>query len=175
MMPLLVQLLKSRWFAIATHVGLWLLLILAVTTFGGNAPALRDAVALSAPAQSPVPVAKLERLSAPSAWPTILPDTNMTTLFFTKHFVPKPVPAPPPPTTRKIEIIYNGFYEMVGGSRQVYLRLAGAITNMPVGAHVSTNWLIGPATVFSLTLTNLAGQTTLLPLNDKKEIEVPIQ
>jgi hypothetical protein len=175
MTPLLVQLLRSRWFAVAVHVGLWLLFLLAVTRFGGKAPALRDAVALSAPAQSPAPVSKLERFSTPAVWPPILRDTNQPALFFTKHFVPKPVPPPPAPTTRKIEVVYNGYYDVEANSRQVFLKVAGAIAVLPVGAHVSTNWLVGPANIFSLTLTNSAGQTTLLPLNEKKEIEVPIQ
>src|SRR6266851_3301927 len=103
MTPLLIQALKSRWFAVAIHVGLWLLLLLAARNFGGKAPALRDAVPLSAPAQSPAPVAKLERLYSPGIWPRIIADTNTTSLFFTRHFIPQPAPAPPPPTTRKIE------------------------------------------------------------------------
>ena len=174
MMPLLVQIIRSRWFAIGVHAGLWLLLFLAATRFGAKAPALRDTVPLSAPAQSPAPVTKLERLSSPGIWPRIIADTNTTSLFFTRHFIPQPAPAAPQPTTRKIEITYLGFYQTDGHSRQVIVKLADALVDKPVGARVSTNWFFAEATVQALTLTNLAAQTTLLPLNTKKEIEVPI-
>jgi len=174
MIPFLVQTLKSRWFAVAVHAGLWLLLLLAATSFGGKAPALRDSVPLSTPAFSPVPVSKLDHLYSQGVWPRILPGTNSTTLFFTKHFIPLPTPTPPPPTTRKIEITYLGYYQTEGSDQKVMVKLADAFPVQAIGARVTTNWFVGPATIQSLTLTNLAGQTTLLPLNVKKEIEVPI-
>jgi len=173
MLPLIIQTLRSRWFAVAVHVGLWFLLFLAASTFGGKSPPYRDSVALTAPAQSPAPVTKLERLFSPG-WPAILKNTNMPTLFFTKHFIPPPTPPPPAPTTRKVEITYRGFYDAEGSPRQVFVKLADEFVLKPVGAHVTTNWFIGPATFDSLSLTNLAGLSTLLPLNSKKEIEVPI-
>src|SRR5689334_9583652 len=114
MMPLLVQTLRSRWFAVSVHAGLWLLLFFAITKFGGNAPIYKDAVALSSPAQSPAPVAKLDRLSAAGLWPAIVTDTNAPSLFFTKHFIPPQAPAPPAPTTRKIDITYLGFSDAEG-------------------------------------------------------------
>jgi len=174
MMPLLSQILRSRWFGVLVHAGLWLLLVLAATNFGGKAPALRDAVALSVPAQSPAPVAKLEQLFSPGIWPRILTDTNATTLFYTRHFIPPPTPVPTAPTTRKIEITYLGFYEAGGSPRHVFIKLADAFLDKPLGAHVSTNWFVGEASFQVLTLTNMAAQTNLLPLNIKKEIEVPI-
>src|SRR5262245_59714423 len=97
MMPLLIQTLRSRWFAVSVHAGLWLLLFLAATKFGGKAPIYRDAVSLSSPAQSPAPVAKLERLFTPDIWPAILADTNTPTLFYTRHFIPSPTLPPPAP------------------------------------------------------------------------------
>ncbi len=174
MMPLLSQILRSRWFGVLVHAGLWLLLFLGATNFGGKSPALRDAVALSAPAQSPAPVAKLGGLFSPGIWPRIIADTNTTSLFFTRHFIPPPTPVPLPPTTRKLEITYLGFYEAGGSPRHVFVKLADVVLPKPLGAHVSTNWFVGDASFQALTLTNSTGQTTVLPLNVKKEIEVPI-
>jgi hypothetical protein len=173
MIPLLVQIIRSRWFATTVHAGLWVLLFLAATRFGAKAPALRDTL-LSAPAQSPAPVTKLERLSSPGIWPRIITDTNAPSLFYTRHFIPQPAPAPPPPTTRKIDITYLGYYETEGSLRQVAVKLADAFLIKPVGLRVTTNWFFSEAALQSLTLTNLAGETTVLPLNTKKEIEVPI-
>ena len=54
------------------------------------------------------------------------------------------------------------------------VKLADVLVDKPLGARVSTNWFFADVTVQALTLTNVAGQTTLLPLNTKKEIEVPV-
>src|ERR1041385_8919156 len=114
MTPLVIQALRSRWFALCVHAGLWVLLFLAAKHFGAGNTGYRDSVALSIPAQSPVPVAKLERLFARGAWPKILSETNASTLFYTTHFIPAPKPAPAAPTTRKIELSYRGFSEARG-------------------------------------------------------------
>jgi len=159
---------------ICVHLGLWLLLYLAARSFGGGAPAFRDSVPLAAPAQSPAPVAKLEKLFSPGIWPKTLVDTNFATPFFTRYFIPSPTPPAPPLTTRKIEITYLGFYETTGGPKYVIIKLADKFVSQPIGGNVSTNWLVAEATMNMLTLTNTAAQTNLLSLNAKKEIEVPI-
>jgi hypothetical protein len=94
-------------------------------------------------------------------------------MFFTRHFTPPPTPPPPAPTTRKVEITYSGFYE-AGEARHVIVKLANAFVDGTLGARVTTNWFFSDATYQALTLTNIAGQTNVLPLNTKKEIEVPI-
>ena len=169
-----LQTLRSRRFAICVHAGLWLLLYLGAVRFGGKGPMFRDATAVSAPAQSPVPVAKLESLFSPGVWPKAVADTNLANAFFTRHFIPPATLPPPAPTTRKIEVTYLGFYQS-DGPRHAMLKLADEYVARPEGSHVSTNWFVGEVTFRTLTLTNLAAQTTLLPLNEKKEIEVPIK
>jgi len=169
-----VQTLRNRSFVICVHFGFWLLLYLAARSFGGKSPAWRDSVPLAAPAQSPAPVAKLERLFSPGIWPKALVDTNLATPFFTKYFIKEPTPTAPPPTTRKVEITYLGYYETAGSPRQVIVKMADKFVTQPIGGQVSTNWLVAQATMTVLTLTNAAAQTNLLTLNTKKEIEVPI-
>jgi len=169
-----IQMLKSRSLIVCVHLGLWLLLYLAARSFGGGAPVFRDSVPLSAPAQSPAPVAKLEKLFSPGIWSRTIFDTNLASPFFTKYFIPAPTPPVPPPTTRKIEITYLGFYETAGSPKQVIVKLADKFMSSPIGGNISTNWLAAEATMTMLTLTNAAAQTNLLNLNAKKEIEVPI-
>ena len=84
-------------------------------------------------------------------------------------------PAAPVPTTRKIEVTYQGFYESGDGPRQVIVKVGEAFIVAPIGARVATNLFVSTATMQTLTLTNLAAQTNILSLNTKKEIEVPIQ
>jgi hypothetical protein len=172
----LALLLRSRWFVAFIHAGLWLLLYLSVAGLRGKAPELREEdPSSSMPARSPAPVAKLDALFSPGVWPKSLGDTNLVNPFFTRHFIPPATPAAPVPTTRKIEVTYQGFYESGDGPRQVILKLGEAFIVAPIGARVATNLFVSAATMQTLTLTNLAAQTNILSLNAKKEIEVPIQ
>jgi hypothetical protein len=46
---------------------------------------------------------------------------------------------------------------------------------VPLGGVVETNVFLAEVSFTNATLTNLTAQTNLLPLNIKKEIEVPIR
>lgn len=172
MPPVVKKALRSRWFVACAHAGLWLLLYLGITSLGGKAPDFRDAEAVTKPPQSPAPVAGLEQLFSPGVWPKSLVNTNARNPFFTPYFIP---PATPPPTTRKIEVTYQGFYQTAAGPTNIVFKLDDAYMVAPIGARIATNLFIANATMESLTLTNLAAQTNILLLNAKKEIVVPIR
>jgi hypothetical protein len=172
MPPLVKKILRSRWFVISVHAGLWLLLYLAVLSLGGKAPGFREADGIANPPESPAPVAGLERLFSPGAWPGSLIETNKLNPFFTRYFVP---PAPPPPTTRKIEVTYQGFYQAGDAPKNTIFKLDEAIIVAPIGAKIAVGLFIADATIQALTLTNLVAQTNIVPLNAKREIIVPIQ
>src|SRR5262249_38998206 len=157
------------------HLALWILLYLAVTGIGGKTPEFRDAESSSNPPQPIVPVARLEDLLSPGIWPKSLLDSNSFSPFFTRHFIPPPSTRPPPPTIREGELFYQGFFETEGRPKQTIIKIADAFTRVPMGASVVTNWFIADATALSLTLTNPAGQTNILLLNTKKELEIPIK
>ena len=175
MTPVLVQTLRSRSFAASVHAGLWLLLYLAVTQFGGKAPPLRDSLPLSVPAQTPAPVAKLDHLFAAGVWPKTIVDTNLPSAFFTRHFIPPPTTPPAPPTTRMIDITYLGFFQTADAPKNVIVKMADSFIVRAIGTRVATNWFVADATALALTLTNTVATNTVVPLNAKKEIEVPIQ
>lgn len=174
MMPLnATKAIKSRWFAACMHAALWVLLYLALTNLGGKAPEVRDAAAEGAvPSQALAPVAGLERLYSEAGWPKSLLGTNLPDPFFTRYFIP---PAPPPPTTRKIQVTYQGYFQTSDGPRTTIFKLDDAFQVAPVGGRIATNLFLADATMQALTLTNLAGQTNILPLNAKTELVVPIQ
>lgn len=172
MRPAVKKTLRSRWFAACVHAGLWLLLYLAVTNLGGRAPEFRDTDAVSLPLHNLVPVAGLQRLFSQGAWPKLLSDTNTLNPFVTRYFIP---PATPPPTTRKIEVTYQGFYQTSDGPKQTIFKLGEVFQVAPIGARIATSLFIAEANMQALTLTNLAAQTNILPLNAKKELVVPIQ
>jgi hypothetical protein len=173
--PIFTPTLRSRWLVACVHAGLWLLLGLAIAGLRGKSPDYRDAVSVSTPVQSPAPVAKLLNLFSPGVWPASLADTNQLNPFFTRHFFPAQAPPLPPPTTKKIEVTYQGFYQPVDGARHVIAKVGDAYVDSPLGARLTANLFAVEATMQSLILTNAAAQTNLLLLNTKKEMEVPIQ
>jgi hypothetical protein len=172
MPPIVKRTLRNRWFVTGVHAGLWLLLYLAVAGLGGKDPSYRDAESVTNLPHSPVPVAGLERLFSSEIWPKSLISTNRLDPFVTRYFIP---PVAPPPTTRKIEVTYQGFYQTDGGAKNTIFKLGDAFLAAPIGARIATNLFIADATMQALTLTNLAAQTNILPLNTKKEIVVPLQ
>ncbi|HOX56704.1 MAG TPA: hypothetical protein P5205_10690 [Candidatus Paceibacterota bacterium] len=172
MPPIINKTIRSRWFAGCVHAGMWLLLVLALVHLGGRIPEVREANATGTRLQSLAPVGGLDRLFSPGVWPKTLVPTNTLSPFFTGHFIPA---APPPPTTRKIEVTYQGFYQTGDGPKQTMFKLGNAYEVAVIGARIATNLFIANATVEAMTLTNLTAQTNILPLNTKKELEVPIK
>jgi hypothetical protein len=172
MPPVVKKTLRNRWFVAGMHACLWLLLYLTLTHLGGKAPDFRGADAAPNPLQSPAPVAGLEGLFSPGVWPRSLNETNTLNPFFTRYFVP---PTPPPPTTRKIQVTYQGFYQSGAGLKQTIFKLDEAYGVAPIGTRITNDLYIADATIHALTLTNQAAQTNIVPLNAKKEITIPIQ
>ena len=168
--------LRSRSFSAALHAGLWVLLLLAVIGIGGGRALLfREAETDPATVNTPVPVARLEKLFAPANWPKQVVDAGSSNQFATSHFMPTAPPPPPPPTTRKVELTYQGYYRTADGPQHALLRLGDALIGIPVGGRVTTNLYVIEATVQTVTLTNSAAQTNVLKLNTKQEVEVPLK
>ncbi|HPC62516.1 MAG TPA: hypothetical protein PKX23_17780 [Verrucomicrobiota bacterium] len=175
MTSVFIQALRSRWLALAIHGLLWLLLYLVIRDLGGRAQVFQDTVPYSSPARTPVPVSRAAQLFASTNWPTAVVSSNLPGAFFTRHFVPPPKPPPPAPTTRKVDVTYLGYMDTADQVRHALVRVADALVITRLGESIATNNLVAEATMQALTLTNLAGQTNLLPLSVKKEIEVPIK
>jgi len=171
---MLNETLRSRWFSACLHVGLWVLLLLAVTSIGGRTTHFREAEDNHAAVNTPVPVAKLGNLFAPSAWPKNVVDPASLNPFATTHFMP-PIVAVIPPTTRRIEVTYQGYYQAADGPRHAMLRVGESLVGVRVGGMVVTNLFVADAAFQTVTLTNSAMQTNVLALNLKKEVEVPLK
>ncbi len=183
-MIILSETLRSRWFSICLHVGLWVLLLLVIIggRMGAHELPFHAAIANSAAVVTPVPVLQLKGLFAPATYPKSVGDPATLNLFTTAYFVPPvkpapppPPPPPPPPTTWKLELTYQGYYGTGGGPRYGLLLLGEKLVGIPVGGMVVTNLFVVDAALKTLTLTNTAAQTNVLTLNMKQAVEVPIQ
>jgi hypothetical protein len=166
--------LRSRSFVILIHAGLWLLLYLALLGLRGGSPGFRETYSSTASPRSLLPAARLERLFAANSWPRIPAATNSLNPFFTEYFNPVKPPSTPP-TTRDIELTYLGFYQTGDGPKKAMVKLGDAIIVAQVGSNLTANLFAAHASILSLTLTNPAAQTNLLPLNAKTQMKVPIQ
>jgi hypothetical protein len=171
MKPVGLQTLRSRWFVVFVHLGLWVILYLAAAGIGGKTPEFHESDSFTTPAQSPAPVARLDQLFAPDAWPRWPGDTNAPSAFFTRHFIPT---APLPPTVHKFELTYQGFYQSGNNPKQTMIRLGDSFLITPVGGRIISNLFVADATMQTLTITNPGAKTNILPLNQKKEVEVPL-
>ena len=166
-----LQTLRSRWFVVFVHLCLWVILYLAAVGIGGKTPEFHESDSFSAPAQSPAPVARLDQLFAPDIWTKSVGDTNSASAFYTRHFLPA---IPLPPTVRKFELTYQGFYQSGDSPKQTMIRLGDTFLVTPIGGRVISNRFVAEATLQALTLTNPAAKTNILALNQKKEVEVPL-
>ena len=165
---------RSRGLVIISHLCLWFLLYLAIRGIGGKTPDLREAEGFSGSPQSPTPVAKIDHLFSGGIWPKNVVSTNSPTPFQTAYFIPQATPTPPPPTTRKIELTYQGFYRAGTDTASVMVKMGDSFLVAGVGKKLTANLFAAQAGVLSLLLTISGGQTNLLLLNTKKEIEVPL-
>ena len=160
MKTLLAHLLASRWFVMVVHCALWGLLYLTVANLSGTAPRFRDGRATSPPRSSLLPA---DAIGGCFSTPLPVPvDTNATNPFHTIHFQPRQAPAPPPPTTRKIELTYLGYYQTDTGLRQAIVQFEGAFLVSSVGSKITANLFAADDRMQSLVVTNPAAQTTSL-------------
>jgi hypothetical protein len=171
---MLKETLRSRWFSAGLHAGLWLLLLLLVAGLGGRRPQFSATDGDPQPAPKPVPVAKMVGLFAPDNWPKQVVDPASENAFATLHFKPPVVPKPPP-TTRRVELTYQGFYQSAAGPQTTLLRLGKDLVSVPVGGVVVSNLWVAGAEFKTLSLTNSAGQTNVLAVNVKQDVEVPLK
>lgn len=171
---MLKETLRSRWFSVALHTGLWLLLLFAAVGLGGRRAPYVEAEADAAAVQMPVPVTRLGGLFASENRPKQVFDPALQSTFATLYFTPPTVPVPIP-TTRKVEITYQGYYQPAGGSQRAVMRVADLLVPVTVGGLVVSNLWVAEAAFQTLTLTNSAGQTNVLKMNVKQVVEVPLK
>lgn len=166
------QTFETPWFILGLHLGLWIFILILVLQWRGATSAFHDR-AQGTPHTDPIPLAALASVFASE---TRTPDTNQTerlSPFATRHFIPVKPPAPVP-TTRKIALVYQGFYT-TPNAEKVFLETDKKLLVYPLGGQIAPTLFVAAATARELTLTNSAAQTNVLKLNAATTLEVPIK
>ncbi len=160
---------RDRWFATLLLVALLVLLALVLRDYGVGLPRFPKSSHRPGAALLPVTKDQLDELVAPSAVPA-LHSTNLSNPFFTAYFQP---PAPPAPTTRKVNMIYLGFFETTDGEKQAFVRVDDADLTATLGRPIVADLSISEINVRTLTLTNSASRTNVLEFDKSTSVEVP--
>lgn len=170
---------KNRPVALVVCGMLGVLLLLGAGQLGGNLPrfpypksgATNALEAIHFPS-----IDKIESLLQSGAWPRLQTGASAVNPFFTTHFLPPPPPPPPkPPATRKVEVMFQGFFETAEGRKHAFIKVGENLQFGPEGMQIVADLAIKEIGLRTLTLTNRAAQATVLEFNQKQTLEVPAQ
>lgn len=168
---------NNRSLAVVLSLGLLVLLVVAIGDLGWSLPKPPTRQGPLSPIEEIVPVSKIAAVFSSNAFAQVYPPTNLPSLFYTTRFIPPAVPPPPPSpkaTTRKIEVTYQGFYQVADGPKQAFIKTGDTLFVGPAGARVATAWAVQDFSLRALTLTNNVARTNILEINQKKEFEIPL-
>jgi hypothetical protein len=161
---------RDRWIAGLLLIGLLALLVLVLRDYGVGLPRFPQSARHTETAFTPVSENQLQELLAPDNVPN-LGSTNLDSPFFTTHFQP---PKPPAPTTRKVDMIYKGFFQTTDGDRQAFVQVDNANRTAALGRPLIADLAVSEILPQTLTLTNSASRTNVLEFNKSTSVEVPV-
>lgn len=151
--------------------GLIALAVLILTDLDVGLPEFPAAQRRPDGAAAPISVSEIENVLSPARYALLIPPTNSLNPFYTTYFQP---PAPKPPTTRKVELTYQGFYRNAEGQKRAFVKIGDRLFVGPVGSNVVADLSVVDISLRTLTLRN-AAQTNTLEFNTRKELEIPVQ
>lgn len=161
---------RDRWIATLLAVGLLALLVLVLRDYGVGLPQFPRSTRDSETSIVPISERQLDDLLETSAIPS-LGSTNLSNPFYTAHFQP---PKPPAPTTRKVNMTYQGFLQTTDGDRLAFVRVDEANLTVALGRPIVADLAVGEINAGTLVLTNGATRTNVLEFNQAASVEVPV-
>jgi hypothetical protein len=171
MSPTLKSLRQERWLVILLLAGLLALTILVVADFDTGLPEFPRSGRHSA-ASALISVDELDGVLSTATFAQLLPPTNAMNPFYTTYFHPPPAK---PPTARRINLTYQGFYRTAEGEKRAFVMVGDRLFVGPVGSNVVADLVVADISLQSLTLRNASTQTNTLDFNIGKELEIPAQ
>jgi len=162
---------RRLWLSLLAVAGLAGLLLAAATRLGGEAPRLTPLPERPGALPRVLPDAGVAQWFSAPLVARLTPGSNSVDIVYTLHF--QPPPPPPPPPTKKVELLFQGWYLGSSGEQRAFVKLGDALLILTNGAKVVADHTIKEIGLRTLTLTNAAGQTNVLPFNVKKAVDVP--
>lgn len=103
------------------------------------------------------------------------PKPSPTNIFYTTHFQPpSPPPSPKPPTTKTVDVLFQGVFESSNGSIEALVRAGDRLSYFAPGSAIAADWAVASVSLTNLVVTNKALKRLSLPFNQKGAIEIPI-
>lgn len=104
------------------------------------------------------------------------PLTNTANPFFTLAIQPPPPPPPPqakPPATRKVDVVYRGYFETSARVRRAVVQVADKELLVGRGDSILEGFAVAEIEMGHLGVTNGAGAAVKLEFSKSASIEVP--
>jgi hypothetical protein len=164
----------EKHLALAAGCAAWLCLVtfLVVKEFGGHLPAAPVLPAMSSQAAKIRRTRQIDDLFSLSFLAQRKVATNLNNPFFAGQFQTPPVP--PAPTTRKITVVYQGYFATTHGEKQAFVKVGDQLIVGPVGTKIAADLTINLIDLGTLTLKDGAGKPTPLPFNAPQTLEIPL-
>jgi hypothetical protein len=153
-------------------VWLGVVLLLVVRDLGGHLPAPPEPPVLSSPTSKIQRIRQIDELFSLSFLAQRQPATNLNNPFFAGQF--QSAPPPPAPTTRKITVVYQGFFATTHGEKNAFVKVGDQLIVGPVGTKIAADLTILAIDLGTLTLKDGAGKPTPLPFNAPQTLEIPL-
>lgn len=164
---------KHLILALAVAVWVSILLFLALGRLGNKIPEPPSLPTYAFRSYRAVKEGPIARVLSPAVLNTLKPATQQANPFYSIQLFP---PTPPPPKTRIIEVLYQGFFTTSHGEKYAYLQADNKLQISRIGAQAIGNLVVADANHKGLTLKDETGKETFLPFtNTVYRIEVPIQ
>jgi hypothetical protein len=165
---------SHRFFAIGLLAGLLVLLALFLAGLGGDVPELPRLSGERTNRFSQTHSARMEEIFTADRVTRFSGMTAGANPFYTTYFDP-PEPAPPgqAPSTRKVRVLYQGFFESANGEKQAYVRIDDELKIGGPGTVLVADLVIAGVGLRSLVLTNAEAETNVLSFSREQELEVP--
>jgi len=162
---------RSLWLSLLMLAGLAALLLASATRLGGQMPRLTPLREQPGAAPRALPDERVAQWFALPPLTRLTPGTNSMDIVYTLYF--QPPPPPPPAPSKKVELLFQGWYLASSGERLAYVKLGETLLTLTNGAKVVADHAVKEIGLRALTLTNAAGQTNVLEFDVKKALDVP--
>ncbi|MCL5096576.1 MAG: hypothetical protein M1608_03385 [Candidatus Omnitrophica bacterium] len=147
----------------------------AARHWGGHVPAPPDLSSFGAGVISSNRARQVEAAFAWTSLTNLQPAVNLNDPFFPTPGQPAPAPpAAPAPSTRKVDLLYQGYYSTSQGEKRAYVLVGDQLLVGPIGTKVLANLVISDISLRTLTLKDDVGKEIRLNFDAKTTLEIPL-